>query len=243
MKTTAIIQARLGSTRLPGKVIMDVYGETMLARVVRRTLKAKMLDEVVVATTDLRQDDPIVAEAHRLGVMVFRGSETNVLDRYYQAAQTYHADVIVRITSDCPLIDPEIVDLVIWRFLKDKADYASNVLRRTYPRGLDTEVMTNEALTSAWRQATETFQQEHVTPYLYQNPHQFRLLSVTAEKDYTQHRWCVDTIEDLDFVRQVYSLLGHNGYFGWQKVLSIVDKKPELLQINRQIRQKEVTEA
>jgi len=153
MNVVAIIQARMGSTRLPGKVLLDLAGRTMLARVVRRVGRAALIDEVMVATADAPDDDAIVEECRRLRVPCFRGSEHDVLDRFHRAAIAHRADVVVRITADCPLIDPEVTDRVIRAFFDERPDYASNTLRRTYPRGLDTEVMTAAALVRASREA------------------------------------------------------------------------------------------
>jgi spore coat polysaccharide biosynthesis protein SpsF len=161
MNIVAVIQARMGSTRLPGKVLRDIGGKTMLARVVRRMQCAASLSQVVVATTTSPADKAIVAECERLGIPAFRGDEQDVLDRYYQAAQAHRADVVVRVTSDCPLIDPGVVDEVVRAFLDAEPDYASNTLERTYPRGLDTEVMTMAALARAWREAQEPYQHAH----------------------------------------------------------------------------------
>jgi spore coat polysaccharide biosynthesis protein SpsF len=241
-KTVAIIQARMGSTRLPGKVLKDIHGETMLARVVRRTQRAGNLDEVVVATTVEPGDEPIVAECARLKVYVFRGSEEDVLDRYYKAARAHRADVVVRITSDCPLIEPEVIDRVVGAFLDARPDYASNTMERTYPRGLDIEVMTMAALERAWVEASEPYQRIHVTPYFYQNPDIFRLLSVRHRAALGEYRWTVDTPEDLAFVRQVYGYLGNGGAFSWREVLDLLDRKPELMALNREIRQKALHE-
>ena len=242
MKVVAVIQARMGSTRLPGKVLKDIGGETMLERVVRRTQRASLLDQIVVATTVEPSDDVIVAECERLGVPIFRGDEQDVLDRYYQAAGAYEAEVVVRITSDCPLIDPKITNRVVRAFLDETPDCASNTLVRTYPRGLDTAVVTTAALARAWREATEPYQRAHVMPYIYQNPDLFRLLSVSGEVDYSHYRWTVDTQEDLDFVRAVYARLGNDDTFGWCDVLEILAQEPELTDLNRHIRQKALEE-
>ena len=153
MKLIAIVQARMGSTRLPGKVLKDIHGRTMLARVVRRVGRSKLIDEVVVATTTEPDDKVIVEECELLGVSCFRGSEQDVLDRYYSTAKAFFADSIVRITSDCPLIDPDIIDKVIQAYLKEGPDYAGNSLVCTYPRGLDVEVFSMQALEKAWREA------------------------------------------------------------------------------------------
>jgi len=240
MRVVAIIQARMGSSRLPGKVLQDIGGSTMLARVVRRTQRAASLDEVIVATTVETDDEVIVAECKRLSVPVFRGDKEDVLDRYYQAAQAYHAAIIVRITSDCPLIEPEVVDQVVCACLDAQADYASNTLRRTYPRGLDTEVMPLSALERAWRQATEPYQRIHVTPYLYQHPDQFKLLSVTDDQDHSRYRWTVDTPDDLAFVREVYRRLDNDDAIRWTQVLDLLEREPALLRINTGVPQKEL---
>ena len=166
MRVVAIIQARMGSTRLPKKVLMPIGNVTMLARVVRRVQQATLVDQAVVATTTQSADDLIVAECERLEIPFFRGSEDDVLDRYYQTALNFKADVVVRITSDCPLIEPEIIDEVIESFLHEKVDYANNFQVRTFPHGLDTEVMAFAALEKAWYEATELYERVHVTPFL-----------------------------------------------------------------------------
>ena len=242
MKIVAIIQARMGSTRLPGKVLKDLAGDTVLARVVSRVRRCKLVNEVVVATSTDPTDDQIVQECRRLDTGVFRGNEHDVLDRYYRAAADAHADVIVRITSDCPLIDPDISDKTIQAFLDARPDYASNVLERTYPRGLDTEVVTFAALESAWRDARETYQREHVMPFLYQYPERFKLLSVKGDRDFSQHRWTLDTPEDLEFLRAIYARVADAQKFGWQDVLNILEREPELMELNRHVVQKALHE-
>jgi spore coat polysaccharide biosynthesis protein SpsF len=238
----AIIQARLGSTRLPGKALRDIGGKTMLARVVRRAQRARSVDEVLVATTTEAGDEPILAECAKLEVPVFRGDAEDVLDRTYRAAQAYHAEGIVRVTSDCPLIDPGVIDKIVRAFLEAKPDYASNVIERTYPRGLDTEVMSLSALGRVWRQAAEPYQRIHVCPYFYQNPEKFDLLNVTHEKDYSADRWTVDTSEDLAFVREVYRRLGNDDGIRWTDVLALLEEEPALGELNREIQQKELHE-
>jgi spore coat polysaccharide biosynthesis protein SpsF len=242
MKVVAILQARMGSTRLSGKVLLDLAGRTMLARVVRRVRRAPAVDEVVVATTAAPGDDPIVEECQRLEVACFRGSEPDVLDRYFRAAAAHQADVAVRITADCPLIDPGETGRVIRAFLDRKPDYASNILRRTYPRGLDTEVMTSATLARAWREATEPYQRTHVTPYVYQHPESFRLLAVTGEADLSAHRWTVDSPEDLELVRAVYRRMDGGDAFSWHDVLRLTAEEPWLGELNRHVRQKQLVE-
>lgn len=237
MKVEAIVQARVGSTRLPGKVLADIHGYPMLWHVVQRTRAAKTVDEVAVATTTEVADDAIVAFCREHAVSCFRGSESDVLDRYYQAARERETDVIIRITSDCPLIDPEIVDKTVRAFLEEGPDYASNTCVRTYPRGLDTEVMTFAALQLAWTSANHPYQRSHVTPYIYENPRKFKILSVTGNQDDSAYRWTVDTPEDLEFVRAVYSRFRHDS-FSWSDALKLMEREPQLAEINREVEQK-----
>jgi spore coat polysaccharide biosynthesis protein SpsF len=237
LKVVAIIQARMGSTRLPGKVLLDLAGASILSRVLERVRRADSIDEVVVATTDKPSDNVIAQECLRYQIPVFRGQEEDVLDRYYRAAVSANADVVVRITSDCPLIDPEITDKTVQAFLAERPEYASNCLVRTYPRGLDTEVMTLRALERTWRKATQPYERAHVTPYIYEHPGEFKLLSVTGEADYSGHRWTVDTPEDLEFVRSVYARLNLN-QFSWRDVLDLMKREPELAELNRSVAQK-----
>lgn len=234
-----IIQARMGSSRLPGKVLQDIHGRTMLSQTIRRVQQARLVDEVIIATTTNPIDDLIVEEADQLKVPACRGSETDVLDRYVQAARQVSAHTIVRITSDCPLIDPAVVDLAIASFkaASPAADYVSNTIRRTYPRGLDVEVFSRAGLEKAALEASAPHQREHVTPYFYENPHRFRLLPVNNDFDCSAYRWTVDTPEDLDFVREVYRRLD-SGESGWRKVLDILEKEPALCDINRNVVQK-----
>jgi spore coat polysaccharide biosynthesis protein SpsF len=242
MKTVAIVQARMGSTRLPGKVLQDLAGEPMLARVVNRTCRAKTLQEVVIATTTNMVDDVIVKLCEDRGWSWFRGSEEDVLDRYYHAAKKYQADFIVRITSDCPLIDPEVIDHVVQEFLErqPEVDYASNTWpRRTLPRGLDTEVMRMDVLERAWREDRNPAWREHVTPYIYRNPDRFRIHNVVSPVDYSAMRWTVDTQEDLAFVRKIYDYFGHDR-FSWREVLKVLEEHPEWVEINRYVQQKVV---
>lgn len=232
-----IIQARMGSTRLPGKVLADIHGCPMLWRVVQRARAAKTVDDVVVATTTEPSDDVIESFCRENKVNCFRGSESDVLDRYYQAARKYHADPVVRITADCPLIDSEVADKTVQAFLENRPDYASNSLLQSFPRGLDTEVVSFRGLEEAWRAATWSYQRAHVTPYLYEHPDRFRILPVTADKDYSGHRWTVDTHEDLQFVRAVFSRLVDTS-FSFRDVLKLLESEPALIEINRHVLQK-----
>jgi spore coat polysaccharide biosynthesis protein SpsF len=240
LKISAIIQARMGSTRLPGKVLTDLGGKTVLARVVRRMQRAKLVNEVIIATTDLANDDPIVQECVHLGVAYFRGSESDVLGRYYQAAKAFGSGAVVRITSDCPLIDPHLVDEMVQVFISGRADYASNVIPRSYPRGLDAEIFTAEALAWAWLESREPYQREHVTPYLYEHPEIFEMTATSADTDYSQYRWTLDTPKDLDLIRAVYSRFDNRDDFGWHEVLALMEREPELAELNSHVIQKAV---
>ena len=238
MRTVAVIQARTGSTRLPGKVLRPLLGEPLLSHVVRRTSRASAVDEVVIATTTLAQDQPIIDLAVAEGWSVVRGSEADLLDRYLLAARTARADRVVRITSDCPLIDPGLIDDVVEALVREKADYASNSLEpRTYPRGLDVEAMTLAALELAGAQDRDPASREHATPWLRTHPDQFRLVRVAAEVDRSEHRWTVDTPEDFELVQRIYEAIG-NDRFGWLDALAVVEAHPDWSGLNRHVVQK-----
>jgi spore coat polysaccharide biosynthesis protein SpsF len=211
----------------------------MLDWVLRRASGAGLVDSVVVATTTETRDDAIAKFCMESGHNAFRGSENDVLDRYRQAAQLSDARVVVRITSDCPLIDPDIIDLTIERFLSAKdVDYASNALEpRSYPRGLDVEVFSREALERAWREDLRPESREHVTPYIYRTPGRFRTLRVAAPEDYSGLRWTVDTPEDLAFARAVYEEFPA-GEFRFLDVLDFLERRPEVASLNAGIQQK-----
>ena len=238
MRIVGIVQARMGSTRLPGKVLMDMGGKTVLARVVSRLRRAALVDEIVVATTNSEADDVIVRECRGLTVPFFRGSENDLLDRYYHAALECSAEVVVRVTSDCPLIDPDLVDKTIRVFQDRHADYASNVFPRTYPRGLDTEVFAMVALERNWREAHQPHQREHVTPYFYEHPEIFRLTSLRGQTDYSQHRWTLDTAADLELLRTIHAHFDNRDDFAWREAIEVMEREPELAELNAHAVQK-----
>lgn len=244
MRVVAIIQARYQSTRLPGKVLTKVGDETVLARVARRVQQAELVDQVGVATTVKPADEAIVSECEHIGVPVFRGSEDDVLDRYYQAAQAFEADAVVRITADCPLIDPQVCDQVIRAFTDVMPEYASNVVvgRRTFPRGLDTEVMSLAGLARVWREASDDVNRTHVTLYIRKHPEHFHIVSVEGEEDHSEHRWTVDMPDDMDFVQGVYRAFDYSNSFGWRDVLALLERSPALATLNHNVRQKSLDE-
>ncbi|HSB91264.1 MAG TPA: glycosyltransferase family protein [Anaerolineales bacterium] len=236
-RVVAIVQARMGSHRLPGKVLADIAGQPMLARVVARVKGARTLDEVVVATSQASEDDPIAELCREQGVPCSRGSAEDVLDRFHQAAVEHRADIIVRITGDCPLIDSELIDETVGAFQSatPPVDFACNRLSwdRTYPIGTDTEVCSRKALDEAWREADQPHQREHVMPYLYEHPERFRMIQVrSSDPSLGGLRWTVDEADDLAFVRQVYARLGGREDFSWREVLDLVRREPELARIN-----------
>jgi len=211
----------------------------MLQRVLDRLAPCQSLDGVLVATSLHRCDDAIAEACETWGTPVFRGSENDVLARYAGALEWSGSDAVVRITADCPLLDPTVVDRVVERFHASGADYASNTLERSYPRGLDVEVVAAPALRRAAAEATEAWERAHVTPYLYRRPERFRLVGVRHSEDHSGHRWTVDTAEDLALVRAVYERLGERP-FGWLEVLRLVEEDPELRAINSGVAQKEL---
>jgi spore coat polysaccharide biosynthesis protein SpsF (cytidylyltransferase family) len=226
----AIIQARMSSTRLPGKVMLEVSGKTILGHVVDRLKYSNRLDAVMVATTTGPSDDIIVKWCSENKVPVFRGDLNDVLDRYYQAAKSFGAKTVVRITSDCPLIDPELVDRVIDKFSEGVYDHVS--VGAGYPDGLDAEAFSFAALEKAHREARLTSEREHVTPYIWKNPGVFRLSSITPERDLSWMRWTVDDEKDFDLVSRIYEGLGEKKIFHMQDVLEFLEKRPKLLEIN-----------
>jgi len=241
----AIVQARMGSTRLPGKVMMNLIGKPMLAHELSRIARSKRISSIVVATTTSHSDDCIVDLCKEHDWHFFRGSEPDVLDRYYQCAKQFSADIIIRLTADCPLIEPTIIDRVVGEFIhkSPNVDYVSNIIpQRTFPQGLDTEVMSYSALERSWIEDTNPALREHVTQYILRNPDKFKVAGVMNDHDLSNLRWTVDTKEDFNLVNEIYSFFGHN-QFSWYDVLDLMNKKPELRLINQNIRQKEVLSA
>jgi spore coat polysaccharide biosynthesis protein SpsF len=242
MRVVAIIQARMGSSRLPGKVMMDIGGRSMLERVILRTRLASLVDEVVVATTRSTEDELVVDASTSYGAPVTRGAIDDVLDRYREAAIAHKAEAIVRITSDCPLIDGSLIDDVVKAYLKATPDYASNTLQRTYPRGLDTEVISRSALEQAWSESSGPQYRAHVTSYVHQHPKRFKLVSVSGTDDLSDLRWTVDTSLDLEVIRDIYAAADNRDDLRWQEALAVVQARADRLTRNRQVRQKSLEE-
>ena len=232
----AVVQARMGSTRLPGKVLMPLAGEPMVTHVLHRAQAISGVDTVVAALPDLTEDDVLAATCQRSGALVIRGSAHDVLARYSKAAQATDAEIVVRLTADCPFLSPAISAHVLSRF--GNCDYASNTLERTYPRGLDTEVFTRRALDTANREASHPTEREHVTPFIYRRPDRFALMSVRNDYDRSDHRWTVDTADDMTFAVAVYDSLGPQ--FEMEDVFSLLLRSPELRALNSSSQQKEL---
>jgi spore coat polysaccharide biosynthesis protein SpsF len=265
-KTLAIIQARMASSRLPGKVLRTISGKPMLMHVVERTSRARTVDQVVVATTQDRSDDPVAALCQREGYAHYRGSAQDVLDRYYQAGRKFGGQLIVRITADCPVIDPQVIDATVRAFLGQGGqgpapnqdpqeisaipgqdprlpwDFAANRLPspwgRTYPIGLDAEVCSFAGLKLAWGEAALPHQREHVMPFFYEQPQRFRILHVNYQADYGHMRWTVDTPQDLQLVRRIFEHFQGRENFTWLEVLDLFVHQPELARINAGVQHK-----
>jgi spore coat polysaccharide biosynthesis protein SpsF len=243
MKTVIIDQARMTSTRLPGKVMKEVRGKPLLEYHIERLLRVRLADELVIATTTNDTDQPIIELCEHLGVAYYRGSEEDVLSRYYEAATQFGADAVVRVTSDCPLIDPAVVDKIIkyYKDNRDNYDYVSNTLTRTYPRGMDTEVFSYKVLQEAFFYAKEQPEREHVTPYICWHPERYKLDNVSHHENQCQHRWTVDQIEDFLLIENIIkALYPNNPQFNTTDVLNILKENPEWVELNAGVEQKQI---
>ena len=226
------------SRRLPGKVMMDISGKPMLFHVVRRVRQAKTIDLVVVATSTHPEDNTIEEFCRGFNILCFRGSLDDVLDRYFQAACQYEADIIARLTADCPLLDHDVIDQVVTAFHSGNVDYASNALECTYPDGLDTEAFSQNVLEDALRNAKLTSERKHVTAYIYNHPEKFRIAKIKHTQDLSMLRWTVDEPGDLAFVRSVFQHMGSSD-FGMTDVIDLLQRHPELGQLNSHFRRNE----
>ncbi|MFC1540563.1 cytidylyltransferase domain-containing protein [Candidatus Margulisiibacteriota bacterium] len=234
-----IVQARMGSTRLPGKVMLPIENKPVLQHIIERLKDCQVANEIVIATTKGFQDDPVVDLARTNKVKYYRGSEENVLSRFYHAAKKNSFDVIVRITADCPLVDPEMIDAMLNEYFRCDVDYLSNSLSRSFPRGLDIEIFSSSALNKAYKSAQLPYQKEHVTPYIYENPSNFRLKNYSAAGDFSQIRVTLDTSHDLELIKKIYGCLyAEKPKFRSPDVLEIFEKNPEYLKINSMVKQK-----
>jgi spore coat polysaccharide biosynthesis protein SpsF len=241
LKVVAILQARMGSTRLPGKVLLPAAGKSLIRHMLDRVGRCSTIDELWLATSEDKANNPLAAEVEKAGVNVFRGSEDDVLSRYATVAKRTGADWVVRLTGDCPLHDPSIIDTVV-RFAIEHAsefDYVSNSLQPIYPDGLDVEVFTSTALARAAKEATTALQREHVTPFIHRyhdGPGPFRVGRVIGPADFSHLRWTVDEPADYEVVKEIFeALYPGNPAFGWLDVLALVTRRPELIIKNSNI--------
>lgn len=234
----AIVQARTGSTRLPRKILKKILGRPMLSLMLERLSKSNLIDKIVVATTTKKEDDIIENLVKSDGFDVFRGSELDCLDRYYQAAKLYDGKIILKITSDCPLIDPSLIDKIIQYFLdnKNKFDYVSNVRPPTFPDGLDVEIFTFSALVHAWNKATESSHREHTTTFMHSQPEKFKIGNFFMPENqnlFVSQRWTVDYPEDFEFVKIIYeNLYDDKHVFLMDEILTFLKKHPNIWSIN-----------
>ncbi len=234
MKVVAIVQARMGSTRLPGKVMKLIGGRPMIEILLSRLSRAEEVDEIVVATSEDPLNQPLVDHVRSLGYRCHQGSESDVLDRYYQTAKLFSADVVIRITGDCPLIDPALVDECVRQFKNSGVDYLSNAIPPTYPDGLDCEVFSFRALEQAAVEATAPAHREHVTPYLRESG-QFTTSHVAGEIDCSQERWTVDEPEDLEVVAEIFAHFAPRTDFPWSEIMELRNAQPSLFHTNQQL--------
>jgi spore coat polysaccharide biosynthesis protein SpsF len=235
----AIVQARMGSTRLPNKAMFKIKGIPVIEHVVRRVMGSKFIDKIVVATTMNRSDDVLekYIKAKLKGCDVFRGSEENVLERFYLCAKRYKPEIIVRITADDPLKDPEIIDEAIKLIQKDGSiDYCSNTLKPSYPEGLDVEVFRFSALEKAYKEAKLDSEKEHVTPYIWKNPGKFKTQNYSYKEDLSKWRWTLDKTEDFEFMKAIYEeFYDKNPNFSYKSVINYLKNHPEIVGINSSI--------
>ena len=240
IKIVTIIQARTGSSRLPNKIFLPLSGKPLLFRMYERVAASHLRGLIVIATTTESTDDKVEELCKEFQIDCYRGHPTDLLDRHYQAAKLLNADAVVKIPSDCPLIDPNIIDKVLEFYLSnsDKFDYVSNLHPATYPDGNDVEIFSFEALKNAWENAKLDLEREHTTPYLWENPDKFRIGNVVWETglDYSMsHRFTIDYEKDYNFIKQVYDeLYPINNKFTLQDILDLLERKPQIRKINEE---------
>jgi spore coat polysaccharide biosynthesis protein SpsF len=245
MKTAIIVQARMTSTRLPGKVLKKVLDKPLLEYQIERLSRVKLADEVIIATTVNETDEPIVQLCNSLSIPYFRGSEEDVLSRYYETAKAPQADGIVRVTSDCPLIDPEVIDEAIKFYIDHQTeyDYVSNSLERTYPRGMDAEVFSFKALQEAFLETTALPDREHVTPFIHRQPQRYRLANINYSESQSHQRWTVDTPEDFELIKTIIEAIYPKlPDFTLRDCLNLLQKNPEWSTTNVHVQQKKYGE-
>ena len=232
MKPVVIIQVRMGSTRLPGKVLKKLNGITVLESLLNQLNYSKLLNDKIIATTSNLEDDVIVNFCKSKEIKCFRGSQDDVLDRYYNCAKKFSINTILRITSDCPLMDPQVVDNVIDFYLKNSYDYVNNFHKRTYPYGNDVEIFSLKVLEKVWEKATKPSEREHVTPYIYNNPDEFSIGWIENKENLSEFHWTIDRKEDLIFVQNIFKKISKRPMF-MKDIIDVIKDDPSLLEINK----------
>lgn len=234
-----MIQARIGSTRLPGKVLSKIENKPILWHVINRVKKIPSVKEIILITTRKQKDQLLLKIAEKNKIFSFTGDEFDLLNRHFKCAEKFNADPIIRITSDCPLIDPYLVEKILQVYLKNNYDYVSNTINPTFPDGLDTEIFSFNALKKATKNAKLKSEREHVSPYFVKNPKKFKLFNYENKKDLSNLRWTVDEKKDLKFVRKIYARMKPKYLFSMSDVLKVLSKEPNLSEINKDIMRNE----
>ena len=234
-KTAIIIQARMGSTRLPGKIMKKILNKPMIEYLIERASKSKMIDDIIVATSDTKENKELIDCLKAKSVKYFIGDENDVLSRYYYTAKKFNIDNIIRVTADCPLIDATIIDDTVKKYYKDKVDYASNIFPRSFPKGLDTEIFSFNSIEKAFNEANSLYDREHVTPYIRESG-KFDISNISYEKDYSYLRLTVDWEEDFKLISKIFNQFKPNIFFNWLDVVDELFKNPELIQINNHLK-------
>ncbi len=238
MKIVAVIQARMGSTRLPGKMDMLIGEKSILWHVIHRLKKSKLINEIVLATSTNENNNILIERANEFKIKSYKGNENDVLDRFYQATKDMQPYLIIRITGDCPFLDPEIVDKVISLQIDTNADYASNIHPPTFPDGLDVEVIKFKVLKECWENAKKRSEREHVTPYIYNNANKFKIINLSNEINYSSLRFTLDEKEDLILLNQIYSKIGKYD-FNFEELINTIKSNPKILDINQEFKRNE----
>ena len=232
-KITCVIQARTDSTRLPNKVLKEIEDIPMICHIINRIKRSRNVEQIILATTDKDSDKILLDIAEKFKIIGFAGDDDDVLERFFNAATSFSADPIVRITGDCPLVDPELLDNMIQIFLENRYDYISNTIERTFPDGLDIEIFSFDALKKTHQQAKWSSEREHVTPFIVKNQDLFRVYNYRNKQDLSNLRWCVDEEDDLLMVKQIFHEMITEQFFSTADIIDLVSKNPKIAEINK----------
>ncbi len=238
-KITVIIQARTQSIRLPNKVLALIENQSLIWHIIKRLKKSEIIEQIILATSSRKEDKKLVEIANNCEILSFVGDENDVLSRFYYAALKFNADPIIRITGDCPLVDPDLLDKMLKLYLENNYDYVSNTITPTYPDGLDIEIFSMDALTKSFKEAKQKSEREHVTPYIWKNPKKFLLHNFENAEDESKFRWCVDEQEDLELIRKIYANFKPKIVFSFDEVIQFIKSNPNISKINKTIKRNE----